>query len=452
MVLKLYNTLTRKKERFKPIKDKKVGFYTCGPTVYDYAHIGNFRAFVFNDILRRYLKYKGYKVKQVMNITDVDDKTINGSRKKGINLKEYTAKYTKAFFYDLKKLNIEKVEYYPRATDHIKEIVDTISRLINKGYAYKSDDGIYFDISKFKDYGKLAGLKKIKLKKGAKVKQDEYDKDKVQDFALWKSYSKEDGNVFWKTKLGRGRPGWHIECSVMSVKYLGIPMDIHCGGIDLIFPHHENEIAQSEAAFNKKFVNYWLHNEFILVNGKKMSKSLGNFYTLRDLDKKYDPLAIRYLLLSVHYRQRLNFTENGIVAAENTLERLRNFILKLDESNGKNNKKVNSLIKKAEKEFEEQMDDDLNVSKALSVIFNLMKEINKLDVSKEEAKRIKLLLLKFDEVLGLDLKKIKIKTKISPEKLRKDKKYKEADKIRTQLIKKGIFLDDTPNGVKVRVK
>ncbi|MBW3023037.1 cysteine--tRNA ligase [Candidatus Woesearchaeota archaeon] len=274
MALKIFNTLTRKKEEFKPVK-LPVRMYNCGPTVYYYPHIGNYRAYVFADLIKRYLKYKGFKVKQVMNITDVDDKTIRDSQKEGISLKEFTEKYEKAFYEDLEKLNIDKADVFPKATEHIEEMVAIIKILLDKKIAYKSDDGsIYYDISKFPDYGKLAHIDVSELKAGARVKQDEYEKGQAQDFALWKAWDENDGDGFWETELGKGRPGWHIECSAMSMKSLGASFDIHTGGIDLVFPHHENEIAQSEAATGKKFVNYWVHNEWLLVDGKKMSKSL----------------------------------------------------------------------------------------------------------------------------------------------------------------------------------
>ena len=289
----LFNTLTRRKEPFTPLEIGKVKMYTCGPTVYDYAHIGNFRAFLFEDLLKRWLLLQGFKVTHVMNLTDVDDKTIRGSQKQGLPLRQFTDFYIKAFFEDIKTLNILAADVYPRATDRIPEMVALIKTLMDKGYAYRGEDGsIYYCISKFPDYGKLSKLKTAELKAGARVSQDEYAKEEAQDFALWKAWTPEDGDVFWETELGKGRPGWHIECSAMSMKYLGETFDIHCGGVDNIFPHHENEIAQSEAASGKKFVNYWLHNEHLQVEGKKMSKSLGNYYTLRDLlAKQCDPVG-----------------------------------------------------------------------------------------------------------------------------------------------------------------
>ncbi|MDI6827410.1 MAG: cysteine--tRNA ligase, partial [Armatimonadota bacterium] len=293
MPIRYFNTLTREKNEFHAINDMKVGLYTCGPTVYDFAHIGNWRTYLFEDILRRHLESRGFEVTHVMNITDVDDKTIRGANEKGISLNEYTAPFIAAFYEDRDHLNIKPAHVYPRATEHITEMVALIKKLLEKGIAYKAEDGsIYYDISKFPDYGKLSHFKIEELKAGARVSSDEYEKEQVSDFALWKAWDEADGNVYWDTELGRGRPGWHIECSAMSMKYLGETFDIHTGGVDNIFPHHENEIAQSEAATGKPFVNYWLHSEHLLVENRKMSKSLGNFYTLRDLIARgYDPLA-----------------------------------------------------------------------------------------------------------------------------------------------------------------
>jgi len=462
MSLKLYNTLTRKKEEFKEINKGHVNMYSCGPTVYNFAHIGNFRANIFPDLVRRYLKYKGYKLKHVMNITDVDDKTIRDSKKENLSLKEFTEKYTKYFFEDLETLNIEKVEIYPRATEHIKEMVNLIKKLLEKGYAYKADDAIYYDIKKFKEYGKLSHLNISELKAGARVCQDEYDKERANDFALWKFWDENDGDVFWETELGKGRPGWHIECSAMSMKYLGETFDIHTGGVDLIFPHHENEIAQSEAATGKKFVNYWLHNEHLLVDNKKMSKSLGNFYTLRDLLKKaYSPRSIRYILLATHYRQKLNFTFESLKAAENSIKRLDEFIIKLKDVKGeKNNKEIYVLTEKAKSDFEDAMDDDLNVSIALSVMFDFVKKINTFimneQISKKDAEKAIALMHDFDSVFGI-LKKEEEKEEISKEveqliekrqEARKNNDYELADKIRDELKEKGIILKDTKDSVR----
>ena len=462
MTLKLYNTLTRKKELFKPIKNKQVGMYTCGPTVYDYAHIGNFRAYISSDVLKRYLKYKGFRVKHIMNITDVEDKTIKGAIKEHISLKKYTKKFEKAFFEDLEKLNIDKADIFPRATDHINEMVDIIGNLLKKKIAYNAKDGIYFDISKFKDYGKLSGVELKNLEIGERVRKDQYEKDEAQDFALWKFWDKNDYDVFWETKIGKGRPGWHIECSAMSMKFLGKSFDIHAGGIDLIFPHHENEVAQSESSTSKKFVNYWFHNEHLLVDGQKMSKSLGNFYTLRDLlDKGYDSRSIRYLLLSSHYGQQLNFTEDGIKAAKNSIDRLNDFMTKLKTiKNKKNNPKVKKLILGTKINFEREMDDDLEVSNALAVIFDFVKKINTLimegSIGKKDADDVYNLMLRFDKIFGvLETKKEKIPDEIKKlvkerEKARKEKDYGKADKIRDEIKNKGYILEDDGEGTAIK--
>jgi len=461
MSLKLYNTLTRKKEEFKPIGAGHVGIYSCGPTVYNFAHIGNFRAMIFADLVRRYIKYKGYNLTHVMNITDVDDKTIRDSKKEGITLKEFTERYTKYFFEDLKTLNIEKVDIYPRATEHIKEMINLIKKLLEKGYAYKADDAIYYNIKKFNEYGKLSHLKIDELKAGARVANDEYDKDNAHDFALWKFWDENDGNVFWETELGKGRPGWHIECSAMSMKYLGETFDIHTGGVDLIFPHHENEIAQSEAATGKPFVNYWLHNEHLLVDNKKMSKSIGNFYTLRDLLKKgYNPRSIRYVLIATHYRQKMNFSFDGLEAADSAIKRLDEFMTKLNNFKGTNhNPKVAEIIEKTKNDFENAMDDDFNISIALSAVFDFVKNVNTLlmnnEMSKEDAQKAIKLMKGFDSVIGIlkDEKKQEISEEIKQliekrQEARKNNDYKLADKIRDELKEKGIILKDTKDGVR----
>ena len=461
--MKLYNTLTRKKQEFKPIKGKEVHMYSCGPTVYNYVHIGNMRSFIFVDLLRRYLKYRKFRLKHVMNITDVDDKTIRDSQKEGKTLKEFTEFYTKAFIDDLKTLNIEIPEKMPNATDEIEGMVKLVKKLLGKGYAYKADDGIYFKISKFKDYGKLAKLDLEQLKAGAsgRVKSDEYDKENAHDFVLWKFWDSNDGDVFWETEIGKGRPGWHIECSVMSSKYLGQPFDIHTGGVDLIFPHHTNEIAQSEAAEGKQFVKFWAHNEHLIVNGQKMSKSLGNFFTLRDLlDKGYDPKAIRYELLKTHYRQKLDFREDNLKKIHETLQKFHDFLAKLDEAKGKkDSKEVKKLITEAEKKFEESMDDDLNIAPAFAAIFGFMTEINKIigSISRDDAKKIKDAMLGFDSVFGVmqkEREKIPKEVKELAEKrleARKQKDWELSDKLRDEIKSKGYIIEDTKDG-KYRLK
>jgi len=436
--------------------------YTCGPTVYDYAHIGNFRAYIVSDLLKRYLEYKGYKVKHIMNLTDVDDKTIKNSKQKGISLDKYTAKFKKAFFEDIETLNIEPADVFPEATQHIKEMLGIIKKLYEKKLAYVGDDSsVYYNIRNFKSYGKLSHLKIDELKAGARVKQDEYEKEQAQDFALWKAWDEKDGDVFWESEFGRGRPGWHIECSAMSMKYLGETFDIHAGGVDLTFPHHENEIAQSEGATGKQFVRYWVHNEWLLVNGKKMSKSLGNFYTLRDLTEKEgrDPKAIRYLLMATHYRTPLNFTFEALEAAEHAIKRLLDFMIMLKNIKAHKDKpEVDKLIKEVIKGFEEAMDNDLNISQALGVIFEFVKNVNKLELGKKNAKKIIEIMNKFDKVLGIleeeeavldrEIKK-KIKER---EKARKQKDFAKADAIRAELAEKGITLEDTPEGVRWKKK
>jgi len=457
--MKFFNTLTRKKEFFKPIKEGEVGMYSCGPTVYSYAHLGNLRAFVFVDILKKYLKYSGFKVKHVMNITDVDDKTIKGAKKAKKSLKDFTRHYEKEFLEDLKTLNIEKADIMPRATEHIKDMVDMIEKLDEKNITYKKKDSIYYAINKFQGYGRLAKLDAENLKKNADGRiqdADEYDKENPRDFALWKAYTKDDGKVFWKHKLGKGRPGWHIECSAMSTRYLGETFDIHTGGVDLIFPHHTNEIAQTEGATGKKFVNYWLHNAHLIVNGEKMSKSMRNFFTLRDLLKKgHDPKAIRYELISTHYRQRLDFREKNLKNVESTIQRIREIFLKLNNiKENVENPEVNDIIDKAKQEFGDAMDDDLNIAKALSKVFSFIREINSIieKIGKDDAQAVKETLEQFDSVLGImDFKEEKIPKDVKHLaekrlKARNEQKWREADSLRAKIKKKGYHLDDTSDG------
>ena len=464
MTLKFYNTLGREKQEFKPLKGNEVRMYSCGPTVYNYPHIGNYRAYVFVDLLRRYLKYKGFSMKHVMNITDVEDKTIRDSQKEGKSLIEFTEFYTKAFMDDLATLGIETPEIMPKATEEIDGMVELVEVLLDKGIAYKTDNGdIYFSISKFKEYGKLALLDLEGLKKNADGRldnSDEYEKEDARDFALWKAYDESDGDVFWETSIGKGRPGWHIECSVMSVKYLGQPFDIHTGGIDLVFPHHTNEIAQSEAAYDKKFVNFWLHNEHLLVNGKKMSKSLGNFYTLRDLlDKGYDPVAIRYELLSTHYRGKLDFREDNLKKIPETLSKFSDFFDKLERVNG-DGADVSSLISDLKKKFEEAMDMDLNISAGLASVFEFMTSVNKImsDLSSENASQIKKAMDEIDSVLNvMKQKKVEVPSEIVDlaEKrviAKKEKNFEEADKIRDEISSKGYTVEDRPDGYNIKKK
>ena len=465
--IRFFNTLTREKEKFIPLEQGKAKMYTCGPTVYDFAHIGNLRSFIFEDLMRRWLEYRGFNVTQVMNLTDVDDKTITASRKHGIPLEECTKRYIKAFFEDLTTLNIEEAEHYPRATEHIPEMIAFIKKLMEKGYGYRGKDGsIYYDISRFTGYGRLSKIRVEELKPGARVKVDEYGKEEARDFALWKAWDEEDGEVFWETEIGKGRPGWHIECSTMAMKYLGETIDIHSGGVDLIFPHHENEIAQSEAVTGKTFVNYWLHNEHLLVEGKRMAKRFGNYYTLRDLTKMgYNPKAVRYLLLSTHYRQQLNFTFKGLEAAKNAVSRIMNFMHRLMDAKGEEcGEAIVALMGDVQNRFEEAMDDDLNISLALAALFDFVREVNKIVddnmLSKGEAEAVSKLMMRFDKVLGV-IGKIKIEDKLSKEaeelirkreEARKAKDWATADKIRQQLRRMGIVIEDTPQGLKWRIK
>jgi cysteinyl-tRNA synthetase len=463
MALVFRNSLTRTKQEFHPIEPGKVRMYTCGPTVYDYAHIGNYRAYTFEDLLRRYLRYRGYQVTQVMNLTDVDDKTIRDSRAAGITLKEHTAKFIKAFFEDLDALRIERAEHYPAATDHIPEMVALIKKLIDKGLAYQAEGNWYYNISKFPNYGKLANIDRSGMKAGARVASDEYEKESVSDFALWKAWDETDGDVYWETELGKGRPGWHIECSAMSSRYLGNHFDIHTGGVDNMFPHHENEIAQSEGANDETFVNYWMHCEYLIVEGRKMSKSLGNYYTLKDLvDKEYSPLAVRYQLLATHYRQQLNFTLDGLDQAAKALERYNDFITNLaDCPGGESSGEAEAIIARVLTDFEAWMDDDLNISGALGAVFDYIRDINRLRAENKlsAGERDKALdtIRRIDKVLDFQIRSEALDSEIEQliakrTEARKKKDFATSDRIRDELLAMGIVLEDTPQGVKWKRK
>ena len=448
MALNIFNSLTRQKEQFEPTNVAIVGLYTCGPTVYNYAHIGNYRAYVFSDMLKRYLKYSGYEVNHVMNITDVDDKTIRESQKENKSLKEFTEFYTEALFKDRDSLNIIPASIYTKATEYIPQMVKIIETLLEKGYAYKTPDGsVYFNIHKDKEYGKLSHFNLNDLKENAegRLKKDEYEKENAQDFALWKAYDENDGEVFWETSLGKGRPGWHIECSAMSMDKLGESFDIHTGGVDLMFPHHENEIAQSECSTGKSFVKYWMHNEHLLVDGKKMSKSLGNFYTLRDImEKGINPLAYRYWLYTGHYRTKINFTMDGVLGSQTALFKLYNIYKSLGESIGNVNEEYIS-------KFKEAMDDDLNTSIAISLLWELVKDTK---ITNEDKKAT---LLNFDKVLGFGLDKIQ--EDIIPEEIEKlskereqsrlDKDWKKSDELRDKIKSLGYEIKDTDIGTEI---
>ncbi len=450
MALKFYNTLTHKKQVFKPLRDKRVGLYTCGPTVYSYAHIGNLRTYIFEDILRRVLEYSSYNVKHIMNITDVEDKIIRDSKTVGKTIFEFVKLYEKAFFSDLKKLNIKPAYTYPKATEHIKEMITIIGLLLKKKLAYKANDSIYFDVSKFKKYGQLSGVKTRELKIGARVDADEYTKNEAEDFVLWKA--KKTGEPSWEAPFGSGRPGWHIECSAMSMKYLGTSFDIHAGAVDLIFPHHENEIAQSEGATGKKFVTYFIEGEHLLVNSKKMSKSLGSMYTLRDiLNKGFDPIAFRYLVLTAHYRSKLNFTWESMASAGNALKKLRETFENLKKSREQLNKKILNQYKKR---FEGYINDDLNTPRALALLWEVLKSEKINSETKYEITN------NFEEILGLRLRGIKLEKTGIPEKIialvkkrekyRKENNFTASDELRKKIESLGWMIEDTILGPKTK--
>lgn len=461
--------MSRKKETFTPIKPGKVGVYNCGPTVYNFAHIGNFRAYMFEDLLKRYLKFKGYEVTQVMNLTDVDDKIIKKCAETHTSIDDYTEIYKQAFFKDLDTLNIERAEHYPAATKHIPEMVDLIQSLLDKGLAYKAEDGnIFFKISAFPRYGKLQRLDMSQMRSGSRVDDDEYDKESAHDFALWKAYKDEDGVVSWDTKLGKGRPGWHIECSAMSTKYLGQTFDIHTGGVDNIFPHHENEIAQSEGATGKPFVNYWLHCEHLLWGSTKMSKSLGNIIYIDGLvEKGYSPAAIRYALLTTHYRQKLNFSLEMLDVAETTLKRFDNFLFTLkDAKPGPVSEEIKTIVDTMLVDFEKAMDDDLNISGAIGTVFDSLKKIQRIHrltlVSDASATLIEEGLHSADAVLGIiftprgkeaGVDETTILQKIAERnEARANKDWALADKIRDELDAMGVELLDRKDGTGYKIK
>jgi len=457
-----HNTLTRKKETFSSIQPNKVGMYTCGPTVYNYAHIGNFRAYVAQDLLKRHLRYRGYDVTHVMNLTDVEDKIIRTCREMGQTREALTGKYIQAFFEDLDTLGIERPMHVPAATDHIDEMVHMIEVLTEKGHTYTANGSVYFRLSSYADYGQLSHFNMEELKTGAsgRVDSDEYKSEDARDFALWKAYDESDGDIFWETPLGKGRPGWHIECSAMSMKYLGETFDIHCGGEDLIFPHHENEIAQSVCTTGKPFAHYWLHNAYLIVEGRKMSKSLGNFFTLRDLlDKGYNPLAIRWVLLATHYSQPNNFSFEAVEAAQQSLNRIRDFHLRLQSVVG-SGAALEAEVSACEDAFGKALDDDLNISAALAVVFEFIREVNRRldqnEVGTEGAQNGRALLARLNAVTGLfgepvvetpqeilDLVKER-------QQVRRDKNFARADEIRHILTEKGWVVEDTPDGPRVK--
>jgi cysteinyl-tRNA synthetase len=467
MSLHFYNTLSQQVEEFFPAHDNTVRMYTCGPTVYDFAHIGNFRTFTFVDILRKWLRASGFRLDHVMNITDVDDKIIRNAVAQHKSLEDYTAIYTQAFLDDCRKLRLEQPERLAKATEHIGEMVDAIDRLGRTNHTYMSDGSVYFRISTFPGYGKLSHNDFSGNLAGARVDVDEYEKADARDFALWKA--PKEGERFWETPIGPGRPGWHIECSVMAIKYLGATLDIHAGGVDLVFPHHENEIAQSESLTGKPFSRFWLHSEFLLVEGQKMSKSLGNFYTLRDLldQRGYQPEAIRYLLASVPYRKQLNFTFDGLKSAATAIDRLRNFKLRLetDQFSEGVNEQLSARTALACKAFTDGMNEDLNTAEALGAVFEYVRDANSaMDAGGFRAGNAKAaldLLELFDRVFdvlqptkaGDSLADSDVEALIAERTAaKKSKNFARSDEIREQLLGQGVILEDTKAGVRWKRK
>ena len=469
--IKFHNTLTGKTEPFVPLHPAEVRAYTCGPTVHDFAHVGNFRTFVFQDILRRYLKSKGFRVIQVMNLTDVDDRIIQKAAAAGVSIRDYTDKYIEAYLADRRALSLEPPEFVARATEHIDDMVQLIQRLTEKGFTYTSDGSIYFRISKFPAYGKLSKIDVSGIKAGARVDLDRYDKDNVRDFALWKA--PKPGEHFWETPIGPGRPGWHIECSAMAMKYLGDTLDIHSGGVDLAFPHHENEIAQSEAATGKPFARYWLHAEHLLVDQEKMSKSVGNFATLRELFAQgHKPSSVRYLLVSVPYRRQLNFTPDSLQSAANAVERLRNFVsrLKSEKFPPGQSPGMGSRAAKAREDFDQGLADDLNTAVAVAAVFDLVRDINSMIDRREfrggDAAPVLAALDAFDAIFAVlnddDAEKLRVlgvavgspapdDSEIEAlvadrQAARKRKDFTTSDRIRDQLAQRGIIIEDTRDG------
>ena len=466
MSLRFYNTLSLQVEDFVPADGKTVRMYTCGPTVYNYVHIGNLRTFTFQDILRRWLRARGFVLDHVMNITDVEDKIIRGAMAQNKSIGEYTKPYEAAFLEDSATLRLERPERIVRATEHVQEMVEAVERLSAKGFTYESDGSTYYRIAKFPEYGKLSHHDFSGARAGARVDADEYDKDDARDFVLWKA--RKDNEPAWPASMGEGRPGWHIECSVMAMKYLGETLDIHAGGIDLAFPHHENEIAQSEALTGKPFSKYWLHAEHLIVEGQKMSKSLGNFFTLRDLmEKGYSPEVVRYLFVTVPYRKKLNFTFDGLKAAAASIERLRNYKLRVE--TGKfapgSNPEMSERIQAAASQFDASLDDDLNTAEALAAAFELIRETNTAMDSGEflaaNAQEAIAFLARFDSIFDVlkpsvaegALADAEIEALIAERVVaKKSKNFKRSDEIRASLRESGVILEDTKEGARWKRK
>lgn len=466
MPLRFYNTLTQELELFRPLEPGVVRMYTCGPTVYNFVHIGNFRTFTFQDILRRWLAYRGYKLDHVMNVTDVEDKIINNAAKEHKSLEDYTSVYTRAFFEDAAALRLQQPEHVAPATKHIEAMVEAIGKLAEKGYTYTNEGSTYYRIASFPDYGKLSHNDFSGIRSGARVDVDEYDKADARDFVLWKA--RRGDEPYWETPFGDGRPGWHIECSAMAMSYLGETLDIHAGGVDLIFPHHENEIAQSESLTHKLFSRFWMHAEFLLVDGQKMSKSLGNFYTLRDIfGRGVSPEAVRYLLAAVPYRKSLNFTFEGLNSAKTAIDRLRNFVFRMDSEKlpAGINQRIEGDANRAMSDFRAAMDDDLNTAEALAAVFEFVRDANTaLDAEEFGAGNLAsthALLDLFDAVFDV-LKPTAAAGGITDEEVeariaarvaaKKARDFTRADQIRNELVEKGIILEDTKDGVRWKRK
>jgi cysteinyl-tRNA synthetase len=457
MTLRFFDTLSGTLRDFEPLNPGEVRMYTCGPTVHDYQHVGNFRTFLFEDLLRRYLRSKGYRVTQVMNITDVDDKIITRAHAQGVSIAKYTRKYTDAFFGDLRSLNIEPVEVYPRATEHVDAMVDLIERLVEKGHAYEMEGSVYFRIASFPAYGRLAKLDPKGLRAGVRIDTDEYSKEDVRDFVLWKAHR--EGEPAWETRIGKGRPGWSIECSAMSMKYLGETFDIHTGGVDNIFPHHENEIAQSEAATGKPFVRYWLHSEHLQITGAKMAKSLGNFQTVPDvLAQGTPPRVVRYALLTgAHYRRTLAFSPELFDGAQGALKRLDEFVARVSSADG-TEADATRLVEEARAQWEASLDNDLNLPDALGHLFDWVRAVNNLieagKLGREGRSQVLGLLGEVDRILGvlrleqddLDLEVEGLVAEREQARARRD--FARADAIRDELARRGIVLEDTKQGVR----
>jgi cysteinyl-tRNA synthetase len=462
--IRFYNTLKRKLDVFEPLEAGHVRLYTCGPTVYNYAHIGNFRTYIFEDLLRRYLKWKGFRVTQVMNLTDVDDKTIKGARDGGITLDAFTAPYVDAFFEDIDALRLERAEHYPRATRHIPEMIDLIRRLEATDHTYSSAGSVYYRIATFPGYGKLSGMDLAALQPGARVDVDEYAKEEARDFVLWKGARGDEPSwATWDSPWGPGRPGWHIECSAMSVKYLGETFDLHTGGVDNLFPHHENEIAQTEGATGKPFVRCWMHSAHLVVEGQKMAKSAGNFFTLRDLlTKGYDPVAIRYLLISNHYRKQINFTFEGLAGAAEAVTRLQDFHRRAREYRHAGRDDFAAPIADARAAFEAALDADLGIADALAAVFDLVTTGNRamdegglaaagaaaLAAAMEDFDRILDILTPTATTLDAEVEALIAQRQAA----RAAKDFARADEIRGRLLTRGIVLEDGPDGVRWKRK